>query len=222
MPSQNDIIVAKLDLSVLDRIKAYPKKLNKAVGMIISDVYSRSPAVIGGAVAERYETGTLKAIKRRVKPGDRVKWSERGDTRLKVLGRLTGIMPGIGLQFVGSVFADWPTMANGRKKLPKLKKDKKTKRTIRQPYSVTRTILKGHTQTLDGRGGARVFVHPKGKSLRPYVAMPGKRTPFVMGGTSIPQAIAQPETVERWDQPLVATLMKRIEHDVQYAGSLLP
>lgn len=212
----------------IDRLRAFPKMLVSVVRKLASDVSKRSPGIIGAAVQERYAVSKLTAVKT-LKPGTEKRWSDRGNTTIKAhmgYSSLWGLEAL--LTVTGGVFSDWPTQANGGNKVP-METVRKTKTRPaykkRIPYVVTRQVLKDQWMEMrPKREGVRVFVLPRKNEkatgthkLRAYVAKKGKRGFKPLGGTSIPQAIAQEKTVSIWQPKLHDMYRKRIDHFLDLA-----
>lgn len=194
------------------KLALYPDALKEAMIEIMSDIATRVPHHVGKAVSQLYAVRTLAALKRRA-PNSPTKFTEHGDTRLTVRGSYE---KNLWLEFTGSVTADWPVKANGKKKLPRWKKVRASKRKginahyVRQPYTLTREILRGKWTALTPQTqGVRIFAITRGKSLIPMAIAPGWSHPLAMGGTSIPQAIIQPATVKVWEPPVLDLIRSR-------------
>lgn len=208
-----------LNYDMLDKLAKYPEALGKAIREIASDIAARAPHHIGKAVSTRYTIKTLSAIKRR-SVGSESKFSERGDTSLKVSGDFEN---NFSLVFTGKVFSEWPTKANGRQTIPKLRKVRANKKLgikehkERPKYTVTRSVFRGKYTKLEANSSDNSVYAIKSQfsgQLVPMMRTKGRPKSLTIGATSIPQAIIQPETVKLWEQPMIDMIDKRIEHAV--------
>lgn len=188
----------------------------KAIKMIVSDLAARIPNPVSAAVSEKYNVGKLASIKRRqASNGKRQPLTARGNTAVKVRYNDDESY----IEFSGSHF-DWPAWANKQQKVPALRKNKKGKR-VRKPYKVFREIIRGQRTEITADPPTKIFVQGEKGHLRIFVRTPPGNRPLLLGSTSIPQAIAQPRTVEVWAPQVESLIQNRVEHSLDYVSKHL-
>ena len=197
------------------QLASFQTDLGKLNQRLLSDITSRAPAPISAAVSENYAVGKLAAVKRtNFLGGGKRALTKRGNTI--VVANKDG--DNYNVEFTGKVFSDWPTFANNRQVIPKFvkvrgstRKGTKTKR-VRKPYKVTREVIRGKRVELKPKGDNRIFVLGEKQHLRPHIITPQVQYPRVIGATSIPQAIMQPNTIKAWKPAVEELIQKRLDH----------